>query len=164
MSDSQRRILVVEDEPAIREIIVSFLREGYSDVCEAENGAEALKLLRTETFELVLSDINMPVMDGVECFTRAKGLGIQTPFVFVTAFSDADNMLKALRLGAFDFVRKPFHDHELLAVVDRAVEVGFRKNQIFEELKNVDSRTREKIVNSEKLINLLEVNNHRKRA
>lgn len=160
----QNRILIVDDESELREIIVSNLKDNFPEIIEAKNGKEALELIKTTSFSLVISDVNMPEMSGLDLLVATKALGVQTPFVFITVSSDSENILKALRLGAFDFVKKPFDEDELISVVNRAVEVGSRRNQIMSELKNIDPQTQEKITKNTKMIELLEISNHKKRA
>lgn len=159
-----KKILVVEDEQALREIIVSLLKENHHDVFEAKNGREALDLLSQHTFTLILSDIKMPVMDGLEFFTHSQLNFKHIPVVFITAFGDYENMLKALRLGAFDFIKKPFDDEEVIKVVDRALEIGYRKKQIIDEIENIDPKRKEKIDRHNKVISLIQINNDKKRA
>lgn len=164
MTNSVRKILVVEDEVEIREILVSLLKEKTPEVIAAENGAAALEWLKKETFSLIVSDINMPVMNGLTFYSEAKAMGVQTPFVFVTAFGDQDNMLSALRLGAFDFIKKPFDDEDVNQVVDRAMEVGFRRNQILESFKDAQPEIQNAMNKNEKFIRLLQLSNYKKRA
>ena len=101
---------------------------------------------------------------GWNFFARAKSDGHHIPFVFITAFGDEENMLKALRLGAFDFVRKPFNEEEVRSVVERALEVGHRKRMILKELGGLDKDSKMKVDKCERMIQLLEVSNHKKRA
>lgn len=164
MSEFVRRILVVEDEPDLREIIVSLIKETYSDVDEAENGEKGLEMLLTGNYMLVVSDIHMPKLTGIKFFEQAKAAGSTVPFVFITAFSDHDNMVSALRLGAFDFIRKPFENDEVTEVVNRGVEVGYRMQQISKNLQETALVAAQNIQRDEKFIRMLSLQNHRKRA
>jgi two-component system KDP operon response regulator KdpE len=110
------RILVVEDDPAIRRAIVAQLRgEGY-DVVEAANGREALAAARADKPDLVLTDLNMPTMDGFELITTLRK-GSTTPVIVLSVRGGEADRVRALDLGADDFVAKPFSVAELLARV-----------------------------------------------
>lgn len=158
----QRRILVVEDETELREIIVSILKLDYAEVDEAENGEMGLSKVEEKAYSLVLTDINMPALSGLEFFANAKVKGIITPFVFLTAYGDQQNIMKALRLGAFDFIKKPFEEQEMRDVVSRAVEVGFRRREIQAQQSDGEVDL-EKIKRDERMIRLLEWSNYKKR-
>lgn len=159
-----KKILVIEDECELREIIVSLLKERHSEVHQASNGAEALEMIKKEEYTLILSDIKMPVMTGLEFFYEAQVDLKHTPVVFVTAYGDYENTMKALQLGAFDFVKKPFDDNELLGVVERGLEVGFRKKQILKKISELDPETQKTIETQNRMISLLQVRNFKKRA
>lgn len=164
MIQQVRRILVVEDEAELREIIVEFLLEDHCEVVEASNGEEALNILKQETFALIVSDISMPKLNGHNLIIAARTIGIQTPFVFVTGHNDQENMLKALRLGAFDFIPKPFDRDELSEVVNRALEVGARLNQNLEIINNSDEKTKREFNSNENIIRLVGIKNYKKRS
>lgn len=164
MQDALRKILVVEDEAELREIVVSLLEGDHFAVDQAENGTAALALLETQKYALVLSDIQMPGMTGLELFAQAKAKGHVTPFVFLTAFGDQENIMKALRLGAFDFVKKPFDETEVRDVVRRAAEIGHRRLEIERDLDGNAELDAEKLKKDGKMIRLLEMNNYRKRG
>jgi two-component system, chemotaxis family, chemotaxis protein CheY len=107
------RALIIDDSSVMRKIIERSLRQAgveLSAILEAGNGAEALSLLSKEKVDLILSDINMPVMDGLE-FVRqvkaAKAAG-DTPIVMITTEGSEANVMEALSLGAKGYIRKPF--------------------------------------------------------
>ena len=126
LSMASRRILIVEDERDIRDVIVECLRPIEIQIDVADNGLEALSLIRQCDYHLVLSDINMPKMNGIELLENVRQIGKKPPFIYLTAYGDKERTLEALRLGAFDFVEKPFHPETLLGVVKRGIEVGIR--------------------------------------
>ena len=117
------RILVVDDEEAIREIVTSMLTSARFDTCQASSGTEALALLQSgEEFDLVLSDLMMAGMDGLALLERSKERYPDVPVVMVTAVHDIQAALQAIRNGAYDYLLKPFEREQLLATVRRALE------------------------------------------
>jgi putative nucleotidyltransferase with HDIG domain len=117
------RILVVDDEETIREIVSSMLGGAHFQTRQASSGVEALAVLGTgEEFDLVLSDLMMAEMDGIALLERAKERYPDMPVVMVTAVHDIQVALQALRNGAYDYLLKPFEREQLLATVRRALE------------------------------------------
>ncbi len=116
------RILVVDDEPSMRELLQIVLRrEGY-EVLLAENGRAALATLERQPVDVLISDIKMPDMSGVEVLREAKRLDADLVGIMVTAYASTDTAVEALRLGAYDYLTKPFDVDELKAKVRNALE------------------------------------------
>jgi DNA-binding NtrC family response regulator len=113
-------ILLVEDEEALRQATAAFLELYCNRVIPAANGREALSLFNEERPDLVISDIRMPFMDGLELAARLKEQAPDVPVIFCTAFTETSYLLKAIELGVAAFVRKPVDTDELLAVIARA--------------------------------------------
>jgi two-component system OmpR family response regulator len=106
-------VLVVDDEPSVNDLICDALRlAGYQTV-SATHGMQALNLLRESPIALVVLDINMPRMDGYEVLTRMRAAGDNTPVIILTARQDRDDTNSGFKLGADDFVKKPFGIEEL---------------------------------------------------
>ena len=123
------RILVVDDEDIIRESLAFVLRkEGYS-VQEAENGLVAYNKLMEESFDLVITDLEMPEMKGIELLEEIKKLNIQTSVVIITAFGSLDTAISALRNGASDYLLKPVEFDELIIKIKRLFDI---KNLLIE--------------------------------
>ena len=123
------RILVVDDEDIIRESLTFVLKkEGYY-VQEAENGLAAYNKLLEETFDLVITDLEMPEMKGIELLEEIKKLNIQTSVIIITAFGSLDTAICALRSGASDYLLKPVEFDELLIKIRRLFDV---KNLLLE--------------------------------
>src|SRR5580698_10639030 len=117
------RILVVDDEETIREIVSSTLNGAHFQTRQAASGVEALAVLESgDEFDLVLSDLMMAEMDGITLLERAKERYPDMPIVMVTAVSDIEVALQAIRNGAYDYLPKPFEREQLLATVRRALE------------------------------------------
>ncbi len=114
--------LVVDDEEAIREVVSSLLQAQGYQTSTASNGREALEVLKTKTFDLVLSDMVMPEMDGLELLVRSREKDPELPVVMVTAMHDVSTALEAIRHGAYDYILKPFEKNQLFLSVARALE------------------------------------------
>jgi two-component system response regulator FlrC len=113
------KILVVEDDPNLREAIVdSLMLKGHQvlDVC---NGIEAVKVITKASLDLVLSDINMPEMDGLQLLAHVKKHQPWLPMVLMTAYGDVGQAVKAMQLGANDYLMKPFEVQELLTIINK---------------------------------------------
>ncbi|MEC9256216.1 MAG: sigma-54 dependent transcriptional regulator [Pseudomonadota bacterium] len=111
------RLLVVEDDPTLREAVVdTLIMKGY-DVKEAPNGIEAVALLNHHNFDVVLSDINMPGMDGLELLNHVKQQHPWLPVLLMTAYGDVSQAVQAMQKGADDYLMKPFELRELEALL-----------------------------------------------
>jgi len=105
------KIIVADDSRVMRQIVVRTLRQaGYSghEIVEAENGRDALEKVQTEAPDLVLSDWNMPEMNGIDCLMALRAAGNQTPFGFVTSEGSDEMRAKAAAAGALFLIAKPF--------------------------------------------------------
>ncbi|MBN2317433.1 MAG: sigma-54-dependent Fis family transcriptional regulator [Acidobacteria bacterium] len=116
------KILVVDDEPNITEILEIAFQEDGMDVIKSGSGRDALKMLREQDVDIVVSDIKMPDISGVELLSIAKEFAPDTVFIMITAFASTETAIEALQHGAFDYVTKPFGMDELRAIVQRALE------------------------------------------
>jgi DNA-binding NtrC family response regulator len=118
----KRRILVVDDEEVVRDVLSTLLgAEGYI-VDLAENGAQALDMVRGEDYRVVLLDLMMPDMDGLQVLESFQA-GVNAPATIVlTAYASIEKAVHATRLGAFDFITKPFKNDEILVAVKNAIE------------------------------------------
>ncbi len=125
------RILVVDDELSMREFLSILLeREGY-DVSVAGSAEEALCLMESALFDLVLSDVNMPGLSGIELLARIKDKSPETAVLMLTAFSTAEQAVEAMKLGAYDYICKPFKNEEIKQLVKNALEKqGLRRENI----------------------------------
>lgn len=156
-------VLVVDDEPDLRDILGRILKSQNIQFDLAENGLIALEKLRTEKYHTVLCDIMMPEMTGLQCLAQAKVEGLLAPFVFLTGYADHQRMLQAIRLGAVDFLTKPFENSGVVDVVFRALDMGIRQVEIMNEIKILDSDLLMRIKRNEKMISLMRANNNIKR-
>ena len=118
-------ILLIEDEEPIRRVMVKILVEEnktYS-VTEATNGKEGFETLSKKSFDLVLCDIKMPKMDGIEVLQHTRKKGIQIPFIMLTGHGNVETAVEAMKLGAYDFIPKPPDLNRLLTAVRNALQV-----------------------------------------
>ena len=140
------RILVVDDEEAVRKAIVDSLRHDGYGVSEASNGASALACLEREPFGLVITDIVMPQMDGLSFIKTAGQRGYRTAYIVMTGYTDWDAAVEAMKLGAADYLPKPFPLELLRLVVGRtlhAQRLAERAQQadLYERLAHTDGLT-----------------------
>lgn len=122
--EEKSRLLIVEDDSDIRELLKHFLKEFVDEIVEAEDGAEALQHVKTEEFDTILSDIEMPQMNGLKFLAYVRSLGQMTPFVVLTAHGDNSRALEALSLGAFDFITKDSKKKLVIESVCAALKFG----------------------------------------
>jgi two-component system KDP operon response regulator KdpE len=115
MVSQQRSVLVVDDEPSLRKVLSTSLNAGGFTVEEARSGEEALEMAQQRAFALVLLDVNMPGIGGVETCRRLRDLTPRTGIVMVTVRDMEDDKLRGLEAGADDYLTKPFHLRELIA-------------------------------------------------
>jgi DNA-binding NtrC family response regulator len=114
-------VLAVDDDPGLRESFRLILDEEF-EILVASSGHEALEILRTSQVDLVLLDIRMPDVDGIEVLERIKALDEQVEVILVTAVKTVRTAVAAMKLGAFDYLTKPFDEDELLSLVRRGLE------------------------------------------
>jgi DNA-binding NtrC family response regulator len=128
------RILIIEDEAAIRRVLVKILSEENSNykVSEAEDGLSGIEMIKKEDFDLVLCDIKMPRMDGVEVLEAVKKIKPEVPMVMISGHGDLDTAVNTMRLGAFDYISKPPDLNRLLNTVRIALD---RKELVVENTR-----------------------------
>ncbi|HEY3371317.1 MAG TPA: sigma-54 dependent transcriptional regulator [Prolixibacteraceae bacterium] len=113
-------ILIVDDEESVRDSLYNwFIEDGYRVEC-AENARKALAMLESDTFDIILADIKMPGMDGLEMLKRIKTLRKESIVIVMTAFATVDTAVQALKDGAFDYVTKPFDPDDLSHLIRNA--------------------------------------------
>jgi DNA-binding NtrC family response regulator len=116
------RVLIVDDEEKIRSSLSQFLKDSGYETIEAGNGIEALQLSKDEKPVVILLDLKMPGMDGIECMEQLKSLDPDVPIIMITAHGDVPTAVKAVKLGAYDFMLKPPNFSLLGMAIRRAVE------------------------------------------
>ena len=121
-SDVSPRVLVVEDEENVRELLLTVLAENGYRVEAVRTGEEGLRQLDSQLYDLVLLDLNLPGMHGLNVLGAGPALQTDAQFIVMTAFGSIDSAVEAMKLGAVDFIKKPFRTEELLHVLTRAME------------------------------------------
>jgi len=144
------KILIIEDEAAIRRVLTKILSEENDSykVEEAEDGLQGLEKVKNEEYDLILCDIKMPKMDGVEVLEAVKKIKPEIPMVMISGHGDLETAIQTMRLGAFDYISKPPDLNRLLNTVRNALE---KKQLVIENiiLKKKVSKNYEMIGNSE---------------
>ncbi|MFH1339166.1 MAG: sigma-54 dependent transcriptional regulator [Candidatus Omnitrophota bacterium] len=130
------RILVVDDEPGVSESVRVILEDDY-EILSAASGEEALKLIAEKSIDLVFLDITLPGIDGMETLKRIKDAGEDANVVMLTATNTANTAVQAMKLGAFDYVTKPFEPEEIAVIAKKALdnyrlvkEINYFRSQI----------------------------------
>jgi two-component system response regulator PilR (NtrC family) len=122
MKKTKGKILVVDDEKSMREILEIFLKsEGYG-VSVAENGEKAIEAVKKDIFDLIITDMKMPKVGGLELLKNVKQITPDTVVVIVTAFGTTESAVAAMKLGAYDYIQKPFQMDDIRLVVKNALE------------------------------------------
>lgn len=140
-------LLIVDDEESVRDSLFNwFIEDGYSVSC-AENAKTALKMIEEDQFDIILSDIKMPGMDGLEMLGRIKAMNENAIVIMMTAFATVDTAVQALKEGAFDYVTKPFDPDDLSHLIRNA------SRQII--LKEENENLREKVISLENVHDII---------
>ena len=115
------KILVIDDDWSLREMLELLLRGAGHQVKVAEDGLIGFKAGTAESFDVIISDVKMPGLTGLEVLKRLRGAGVASPLILMSAYAQPDTARDAMREGAFDFIPKPFQPQDLLTVVDSAL-------------------------------------------
>jgi len=118
------KILIIEDEEPIRRVLIRILTEEDSkfQIFEASDGKKGLELIKKESFDLVLCDIKMPKLDGIELLQKAKKINSTIPFIMLTGHGNIDTAVESMKIGAYDFLSKPPDLNRLINSVRNALE------------------------------------------
>jgi len=123
------RLLIVDDETNVRlNFRMTLETEGY-EIFEAGSGEQAVQLLAKHSFALAILDVRMPGMDGLELLAKMREIGIRVPAMIVTAYSDVPHAVKAMKLGAIDFLQKPLRPEDFRNIVAEIIKRHARPNE-----------------------------------
>ena len=143
----------MEDEPDMRETIAEVIKDEYDPILAAD-GRSGLDLLQKGGIDVILLDIRLPDINGLEVLSEAKKQDSNIEVVMVTAYPDVRNAVEATKLGAFDYISKPFHNQDLLHTIRRA-HANLVNHREIERLKAIVRMTLDKIIQKEKQYNYL---------
>ncbi len=150
MKDSKRekeKILVVDDEEDVLSLLKEFLdSNNFIPVCET-NPENALNIIETEDIGLVIADLKMPGMDGIELTKKIISINSDIPIIIMTAYASIESAVDSIKAGAIDFIPKPFKFNHTLFVIDKALETKklsrlAKKSNYYKKLSNIDELTR----------------------
>jgi DNA-binding NtrC family response regulator len=134
------KLLIVDDEPDMLKLLSMIIKEKTPyEVTATNNPLEALELVKRGGFDLVLTDLKMPGLDGIELLDAIKNVDEHVPVIFITAFGTVESAAEAIEKGGFDFITKPFRKEQILFTIDRAIKwlKLHKENQMLkEQLKN----------------------------
>jgi DNA-binding NtrC family response regulator len=135
------RVLLVDDEPTVRRSLARVLMNSGFDVLTAEDGATALALLESGTVDVMLVDMQMPKMPGMDLLGRVKGVHPEVEVIMMTAFANVDDAVAAVKSGAYDFLTKPFPSNEVVAMtISKAAE----RKQLLDRMGVLEQRLEQK--------------------
>lgn len=141
------KILVVDDDASIRNMLSIVLKNSGYDAAAAESSESALKRLKTETFHLIISDIKMPGISGIELLKKIKVISPEIPVIMITAFASANDAVEAMKLGAEDYITKPFNLDELKLIIEKSL---YKK-----DIENENIKLKSQLSNKEKFENIV---------
>lgn len=134
------KILIVDDEQSMRDFLAIMLKKEGHDVVVAGNGEDAIKAIQAEIFDLVITDVKMPGIDGIELLKTIRELSSETVVVMITAFATAETAVEAMKLGAYDYITKPFKIEELKLIIQKALEKRSLKKENILLKREITSR------------------------
>jgi DNA-binding NtrC family response regulator len=140
LKDTDFRILVVDDDPEMCELLSEVLiGEGFS-VLTIKESFEASKVLAREEFDVLITDLQMKGLKGLDLLDETKRVAPLTPVIIMTAFGTIESAIKAMKMGAYDYITKPFQMEEIVLTVKKALENRFLKKEVVRLKKEVESR------------------------
>lgn len=159
MFQEQLKILVIDDDPSIRNMLAIVLKKTGYDVTCTDSGKTSLEKLKKESFDLIISDIKMPDINGIDLLKKIKSITPEIPVIMITAYASANDAVEAMKLGAEDYVTKPFNLDELKIIIDRAIyKTNIEKENIELKSRLTDKEKFENIVGkNQKMLDIFEM-------
>ena len=125
MSNTTDTILVIDDDDQLRKSFSKLLKEENYAVISSASGESGIEIVKQNTLDLVILDMRLPGMNGMETFKQVKGIDSKLPVIIVTAYGTTQIAIEATKLGAYDYVLKPFDVPEMLTLIKQAIEAGY---------------------------------------
>lgn len=140
------KILVVDDEPSARDTVADLLTDDGYTVTTSDDGRNALTLLEQTPFDLVISDLIMPGMSGIELTKQIKAANLDIPIIVITGFATIEHAVESMKAGAYDFITKPFNIDQIKITVNKALETKrlqklAQEREFYKQLSNSDEMT-----------------------
>jgi DNA-binding NtrC family response regulator len=140
MTDKGHKILVVDDDLEMCGMLFDVLKEGGFSVITTGDSLEAAKILKKEEFDVIVTDLKMKGLKGLDLLAEAKRVAPLTPVIIITAFGTIESAIKAMKMGAYDYVTKPFQTDELVLTVKKALEHHLLKQEVVRLKREVEAR------------------------
>jgi DNA-binding NtrC family response regulator len=152
------KILVADDDKNLRKVLVNELSEGGFNVCETDNGIKAMEFLEKEEYDILLLDLNMPGLGGIDVLKKVKDREIPTEVIILTAHATVSTAVDAMKIGAYDYMTKPFQIDELMAIIEKAYEKKklINENLLLKSQIKRQTKTKEIIYKSRLMFEILE--------
>ncbi len=157
----QKSILVLDDEPAVGEIIVEMLNPLYEEVLFTDSSQNAREIVQNRSFSLIISDVHMPQLPGPDFVRLVRSLGRLDPIIFLTGNTTKELVLTALRLGVVDIIDKPFESDHFYKSIEHVFEIEKRRNQLYQDRFKADISPTD-LERQKKMLGLLHVVSEKK--
>ena len=135
---SEARVLVVDDEKSMRDLLAITLQKAGYEVTLAEGGAAAIEAIRRDPFDAIITDLRMPKVDGLQVLRSAKEQSPDTAVIMVTAMASTETAVEAMKLGAYDYIGKPFSPLEELRLFLRRIRLKMCRERL--QLREIPCR------------------------
>lgn len=122
-------LLIIDDEAELREVLIALLEDSAEKIDQAANGLEGIELLKTQSFDAVLSDEKMPKKSGLEVLKWMRENSINIPFIIHTGYGQKEMVQEAEQLGVYAFIDKPWDERALIRTVEEALQTGITQSQ-----------------------------------
>lgn len=160
---SGKKILLIDDEVDLGHILAEMLGSYYKHVDFISDSRAAIKTLSEKTYDLIISDVMMPGLEGRELIRLLRADGNFTPVMLLTAYASKDTLFSAIRLGVVDVLEKPVQEDFLIETIARVLEIEKRKFEVAKQ-KVLQESPQEILSKKEKMLGLLQVTNEKKKV